>query len=169
MQVPMYELSVPMLINMLENLSKILNKAQRFADKRKIDSTVYVNSRLIADMYPLSRQIQIGTDMVRKGIGRLAEKNAPSYADNEKTIKQLQSRITKTIHFLKKIKPEHMAGSENKYIEFFIRDKKFTFKNGEDYLKRWIIPHFFFHMTTTYNILRMNGVNLGKWDFTGKF
>ena len=103
MQVPMYELSVPMLINMLENLLKILNKAQRFADKRKIDSTVYVNSRLIADMYPLSRQIQIGTDMVRKGIGRLAGKNAPSYADNEKTIKQLQSRITKTINFLKKI------------------------------------------------------------------
>ena len=105
MQVPMYELSVPMLIKMLENLSKILNKVQRFADKRKIDSTVYVNSRLIADMYPLSRQIQIGTDMVRKGIGRLAEKNAPSYADNERTIKQLQSRITKTINFLKKIKP----------------------------------------------------------------
>ena len=97
MQVPMYELSVPMIINMLENLSKILNKAQRFADKRKIDSTIYINSRLIADMYPLSRQIQIGTDMVRKGIGRLAGKNAPSYSDNEKTIKQLQSRISAVI------------------------------------------------------------------------
>lgn len=169
MESPMYALSVPMIINMLENLLKILTKAQRFADKRNIDSKIYVNSRLIADMFPLSRQIQIGTDMVRKGVGRLAGKEAPNYQDNEKTIKQLQTRITKTINFLKKIKPANMVDSENKYIEFSIRDKKFTFKNGEDYLKKWIIPHFFFHVTTTYNILRMNGVNLGKWDFTGKF
>jgi hypothetical protein len=169
MQQPMYDLSVPMIIKMLENLINILNKAQRFADKKKFDSVIFVESRLIADMYPLSRQIQIGTDMVRKGIGRLANKKFPNYQDNEKTIKQLQNRITKTINFLKKIKPKDMINSENKPIEFSIREHKFSFNNGEDYLKRWILPHFFFHVTTAYNILRMNGVNLGKWDYTGKF
>ena len=128
MQVPMYELSVPMIINMLENLSKILNKAQRFADKRKIDSTIYVNSRLIADMYPLSRQIQIGTDMVRKGIGRLAGKNAPSYSDNEKTIKQLQSRITKTISFLKKLNLLRWQGLKTNTSNFLFEIKNLPSK-----------------------------------------
>jgi len=169
MQDAMFKFSVPITIKMLENLYKILDKAQRYADKRKIDSTIFVQSRMIADMYALSRQIQIATDMVRKGIGRLANKKFPNYQDNEKTIKQLQNRITKTINFLKKIKPKDMINSENKSIEFSIREHKFSFSNGEDYLKRWILPHFFFHITTAYNILRMNGVNLGKWDYTGKF
>ena len=101
---------------MLENLINILNKAQRYADKKKFDSVIFVESRLIADMYPLSRQIQIGTDMVRKGIGRLANKKFPNYQDDEKTLKQLQNRITKTINFLKKIKPKDMINSEKKPI-----------------------------------------------------
>ena len=169
MKEPMYDLSVPIIINMLENLSNILAKTEKFASKRKIDSAVFVESRLIADMFPLSRQIQIGTDMVRKGIGRLANKKFPNYKDNEKTLKQLQNRILKTVNYLKKIKPNDLKDSATVEIEFSIREKKFYFSNGEDYLKRWILPHFFFHITTTYNILRMNGVNLGKWDYTGKF
>ena len=116
-------------------------------------------------MYPLARQIQIGTDMVRKGIGRLASIDAPSYEDNEVTFSDLQKRIENTILFLEKITEEQMQGSESKEIHFSIRENQYDFDNGVDYLTRWIIPHFFFHMTTCYNILRSNGVNLGKRDF----
>ena len=103
--------------------------------------------------------------MVRLGIGRLAEIKAPSSADDEVTFSELQKRLNKTISFLKKIKEKQMDGSEIRKIEFKIRKRTFKFKNGQAYLCNWIIPHFFFHMTTTYDILRANGVNLGKRDF----
>jgi hypothetical protein len=103
--------------------------------------------------------------MVKLGVGRLAEVRTPSFNDNEVTFLDLQKRIKKTVSFLNKIKAKHMEGSESKKIEFTIRINNFKFKNGQIYLQEWIIPHFFFHMTTTYNILRANGVRLGKKDF----
>ena len=161
----MYETSVPMFINNLNILSGILLKAEKDAEKRKIDKSIFVNARLYPDMFPLVKQIQIGTDMVRLGLGRLADVKAPSFKDNEITFSDLQMRIKKTISFLIKIKVEQMKGSESKKIEFKIRKNYFKFKNGQVYLQQWIIPHFFFHMTTTYNILRASGVKLGKKDF----
>ena len=128
MSVSMYEISVPMFINMLENLSSILKKAERHAEKRKIDKEIFINARLIADMRPLTSQIQIGTDMIRLGIGRLANVKAPSYKDNEKTFTDLQRRISKTITFLKKINPKKMEDSENMEINFSIRSNVFKFK-----------------------------------------
>ena len=116
-------------------------------------------------MLPLSKQIQIGTDMVRLGVGRLAGIEAPSFPDDEVTFSELQKRLSKTITFLKKVKAKQMENSEVKKIEFKIRKRIFKFKNGHAYLSNWIIPHFFFHMTTAYDILRANGVNLGKRDF----
>ena len=116
-------------------------------------------------MRPLTSQIQIGTDMIRLGVGRLAKVKAPSYKDNEKTFTDLQRRISKTITFLKKINPKKMEGSENMEINFAIRSNEFKFKSGKDYLTKWMIPHFFFHVTTAYDILRSNGVNLGKRDY----
>ena len=161
----MYEISIPLFIHNFNILSRILLKAEKDAKKRDIDKTVFLNARLAPDMFPLIKQIQIGTDMVRLGIGRLANIKAPSFKDNEITFSDLQTRIKKTITFLKKIKSEHMNDSDIKLIEFSIRKKVFKFNNGYIYLSDWIIPHFFFHMTTTYNILRANGVNLGKRDF----
>ena len=161
----MHETSVPMFINNLNILSGILLKAEKDAEKRKIDKSIFVNARLYPDMFPLVKQIQIGTDMVRLGLGRLADVKAPSFKDNEITFSDLQMRIKKTISFLIKIKVEQMKGSESKKIEFKIRKNYFKFKNGQVYLQQWIIPHFFFHMTTTYNILRASGVKLGKKDF----
>ena len=165
MALSMYEISIPMFIHNLSILSLMLLKAEKDADKRKIDRSVFIDARLAPDMFPLKKQIQIGTDMVRLGIGRLADVKAPSFKDNEATISDLQKRIKKTITFLEKIKSKQMDGSELKKIEFSIRKRAFKFKNGHVYLNDWIIPHFFFHMTTTYNILRANGVNLGKRDF----
>jgi hypothetical protein len=161
----LYDLSVPMFIHNMEMLIKILGKGENYAVKKKLDPKLLVDSRLIVDMYSIPRQIQIATDMVRKGIGRLAGKDVPSFKDNEQTFQQLQKRLERTINFLKKIKPKDMEGAETKKIEFLIRDRQFKFDRGDEYLTQWIIPHFFFHMTTTYNILRANGVNLGKRDF----
>tara|TARA_X000001036_G_scaffold384022_1_gene377776 strand:- start:1185 stop:1679 length:495 start_codon:yes stop_codon:yes gene_type:complete len=161
----MYDISIPMFINNFNVLSRILSKAERHAEKRKIDESVFINARLYPDMLPLSKQIQIGTDMVRLGVGRLAGIEAPSFPDNEVTFADLQKRLSKTITFLKKVKAKQMENSEVKKIEFKIRKRIFKFKNGHAYLSNWIIPHFFFHMTTAYDILRANGVNLGKRDF----
>ena len=161
----MYEISIPMFIHNLNILSKILLKAEKDAEKRKIDKSIFINARLAPDMLPLTKQIQIGTDMVRLGIGRLAGVKAPSFKDNETSFSDLQQRIKKTISFLVKIKSKQMDDTELKKIEFSIGKRVFKFKNGYTYLSDWIIPHFFFHMTTTYDILRANGVNLGKRDF----
>ena len=165
MSLSMYEVSVPLFVHNFNILSNILLKAEKDAEKRKIDKSVFMNGRLAPDMLPLSKQIQIGTDMVRLGIGRLAVVKAPSFKDNEITFSDLQKRIQKTITFLNRIKPKQMDGSELKKIEFSIGRRDFKFKNGHVYLSNWIIPHFFFHMTTTYAILRANGVKLGKRDF----
>ena len=161
----MYEISIPMFIHNLNILSQILLKAEKDAEKRKIDKSIFINARLAPDMLPLTKQIQIGTDMVRLGIGRLAGVKAPSFKDNETSFSDLQQRIKKTISFLVKIKSKQMDDTELKKIEFSIGKRVFKFKNGYIYLSDWIIPHFFFHMTTTYDILRANGVNLGKRDF----
>ena len=165
MALSMYEISIPMFIQNFNNLSSILLKAEKDAEKRKIDKSVFINARLAPDMFPLVKQIQIATDMVRLGLGRLAEVKAPSLEDNEITFSDLQKRIKKTVSFLNKIKAKQMEGSESKKIEFKMRINNFKFKNGQIYLQKWIIPHFFFHMTTTYAILRANGVKLGKRDF----
>ena len=161
MSVSMHEISVPMFINMLENLSSILKKAERHAEKRKIDKEIFINARLIADMRPLTSQIQIGTDMIRLGVGRLAKVKAPSYKDNEKTFTDLIKRISKTITFLKKINPKKMEGSENMEINFSIRSNEFKFKSGKDYLTKWMIPHFFFHnfLTLKFYIISLPKIN----------
>ena len=165
MALTMYEISIPMFIHNFNILSGILIKAEKNAEKRKIDKSVFINARLAPDMFPLVKQIQIATDMVKLGLGRLAEVKAPSFEDNEITFSDLQKRIKKTVSFLNKIKAKQMEGSESKKIEFKMRINNFKFKNGQIYLQEWIIPHFFFHITTTYAILRANGVKLGKRDF----
>ena len=165
MALSMYKISIPMFIHNFNILSRILLKAEKDAEKRNIDKIVFLNARLAPDMLPLVKQIQIGTDMVRLGVGRLADIKAPSFKDNERTFSDIQKRIKKTITYLEKIKTNKMDDSDLKPIEFSIRKRVFKFKNGHIYLSDWIIPHFFFHMTTSYNIMRANGVNLGKRDF----
>jgi hypothetical protein len=165
MTLSMYAISIPMFIKNFNTLSRILSIAEKDAEKRKIDKEVFINARLYPDMLPLTKQIQISTDMVRLGVARLAGIKAPSFKDNEVSFSDLQKRIQKTVTFLKKIKDKQMDGSELIKIEFSIRKRIFKFKNGHVYLSDWIIPHFFFHMTTAYDILRVNGVKLGKRDF----
>ena len=166
MNISMYQASIPHFIHMLNNLAHILAKADQHAETKKIDPLVLINSRLFPDMFPLSRQVQIACD-IAKGCGaRLAGIEPPKYEDNEVSFSELIFRAKKTITFIETLKAAHIDGSEEKSISFNIREHSFNF-NGLDYLLRWSIPNMYFHITTTYNILRHNGVELGKQDFLG--
>jgi hypothetical protein len=127
---------------------------------------ILLSARLFPDMYPLTRQVQIATDMSKGAAARLAGLEIPKYEDNEKTFDELQSRLAKTIAFIDTVKPSQMNGSESREIIITIRNVDLKF-NGQDYLLKWVNPNVYFHVTTAYNILRHNGVELGKSDFLG--
>ena len=167
MAISMYEASIPQFTKMLTNLSNVLNKGEEFAKARGIDDAVLVSEcRLAPDMFPLSKQIQIACDQVKNGMARLASIEPPKFEDNETTFAQLQDRIAKTIDFANSLKPAQVDGTEAKEIKFSIREWNFEFV-GEQYLLTWIIPNFYFHVTTAYAILRHNGVEIGKTDYLG--
>jgi hypothetical protein len=166
MAISMYQASVPQLKKMLVNLTAILTKAEEHAAAKGIDSKVLVGARLFPDMFPLAKQVQIACDQVKLGLARLASVEAPKFDDTESTLAQLKERIAKTIAFMDSIKPEQIDGTEAKEIKFSIKEWSFEFV-GEQYVLTWIIPNFYFHVTTTYNILRHNGVELGKADYLG--
>ena len=166
MAISMYQASVPQLKKMLVNLTTILTKAEEYAAAKGIDSKVLVEARLFPDMFPLAKQVQIACDQVKFGLARLAGVEAPKFDDTEITLAELQGRIAKTIAFVDTIKPEQVNGTEAKEIKFSIKEWNFEFV-GEQYVLTWIIPNFYFHVTTTYNILRHNGVEIGKANYLG--
>ncbi len=166
MAISMYQASVPQLKKMLVNLSAILKKGEEYASAKKIEGTVLTGDRLFPDMLPLTRQVFIACDQVKNGLGRIASIEPPKFEDNETTFAELQERIAKTIAFIDSIKPEQLDGTEAKEIKFSIKEWNFEFV-GAQYLLTWIIPNFYFHITTAYNILRSNGVEVGKTDFLG--
>ena len=164
----MYQSTVPLLKTLLGALSNNLDKAAAFAEAKKIDPSVLLNSRLSPDMFPLKQQVQVATDQAKGGAARLAGLEVPSYADDETTFEQLKARIAKTLAFIDGIKPAQIDGSENREIVLKMRsgDVKYT---GQRYLTGFVIPNFTFHCTTAYNILRHNGVEIGKRDFLGSY
>ncbi len=167
MTISMYQASIPTFIHALGNLSAILTKAAAYAEAKKIDPSVLVNARLYPDMFPLSRQVQIASDVAKGGAARLAGVETPSFADTETTFEQLQERVAKTIAFLKTITAAQVDGSEDKDISLKVGPNQMSFK-GQDYLLQFVIPNVYFHITTTYAILRHNGLDIGKADFLGK-
>lgn len=166
MSLSMYQASIPIFIHMLGNLTNILEKGAAHATAKNFDATVLVNSRLAPDMFALARQVQIATDMVKGCAARLAGIEPPKYEDNETNFDELIARITKTISFLQTVKPEQIDGTEGKAIELALRTRTLNF-DGKTYLQHFVIPNMYFHITTTYNLLRHNGVELGKQDFIG--
>ena len=166
MAISMYQASVPQLKKMLVNLTTILIKAEEHVAAKGIDGKVLVEARLFPDMFPLAKQIQIACDQVKFGLARLASVEAPKFDDTESTLAQLKERIAKTIAFMDSIQPEQVDGTEAKEIRFSIKEWNFEFV-GEQYVLTWVIPNFYFHVTTAYNILRHNGVELGKTDYLG--
>ena len=168
MSLTMYQASIPVFIRMLGNLSTILEKAAAHAEAKKIDPAIFINARLAPDMYPLSRQIQIATDVVKGCAARLAGIEVPSYEDNESTFPELQARIAKTIAFLESVSAEQINGSEGRTITLKLHGKDTDFL-GQPYFLNFVLPNFYFHITIAYGILRHNGLEIGKMDFLGNY
>jgi hypothetical protein len=168
MSLTMYQASIPVFVRMLGNLSAILDKAAAHADAKKIDPLIFTGARLAPDMYPLSRQIQIATDIVKGCAARLAGIDVPSYEDKETTFVELQARIAKTVAFLQSVNASQIDGSEDRQITLKFGSHELSFL-GQVYLLDFVLPNFHFHLTTTYAILRHNGVEIGKKDYVGNF
>jgi hypothetical protein len=166
MSLSMYSAFVPVAIHALGNLAGILAKGAAHCEARKIDPNAFLTARLFPDMFPLIKQVQIATDMVKGGAARLAGVDNPKYDDNETTFAALQARIDKTVAFLKTITPEQIDGKEDAHIVLSFPSRTFEFK-GQAYLTGWILPNLYFHVTTAYNLLRQGGVEIGKADFLG--
>lgn len=166
MSLSMYQACVPVFLSMLENLSKILAKAEAHAGERKIDPNVFLTARLAPDMFALCRQVQIATDHAKGAPSRLTGRDVPRYEDTEMTFGELQARIEKTRNYLKTFKPEEFEGAEDRAVEIKGGGRLFSF-SGAHYLLHYALPNFYFHVTTAYDILRHNGVDLHKRDFTG--
>lgn len=164
--VSMYVVSIPPITRSLSNLRSFLEKAVVYAETKKINPSVLVNARLYPDMYPLSRQVQIATDVAKGGATRLAGLEPPKFEDNESTFAELIARIDKTLALLESLKPEQIDGSENRTITLPMHDKTLNFK-GQPYLLEFVLPNVYFHVTTAYAILRHNGMEIGKKDFLG--
>jgi hypothetical protein len=168
MPISMYQVSVPVFIRMLENLAHIIEKGAAHADARKIEPAVLINYRLYPDMLPLSKQIQIATDMAKGCAARLAGQEPVKFEDNEASFPDLLARIAKTVDYLKTFQPAQIDGTEEKSITLQMRTGPLSF-TGLKYLLEFAHPNFYFHVTTAHDILRHCGVELGKWDFLGKF
>ncbi|MCG8907296.1 MULTISPECIES: DUF1993 domain-containing protein [Pseudomonas] len=166
MSFSIYQASVPVFIRMLGNLSAILAKAAEHAQAKSIEPSVLINARLAPDMFPLARQVQIASDSAKGAGARLAGVEVPSYVDDETTFDELQARIARTVEFLRTLKPEQFEGAEDRTIELKLRAREVSFK-GSDFLLSFVNPNFYFHITTAYDILRHNGVEVGKMDYLG--
>ena len=167
MKISMYEAAVTPGIRMMTNLAAVLEKAARHAEAKKIDPGVFVNARLAPDMFPLSRQVQIASDSAKLGAARLAGVSAPSYEDDEKTLPELVERARKTARFLESLQAEQFEGAESRAIRWKSRSSEREMP-GLPYLLHQMLPNVHFHCTTTYDILRHNGVELGKMDYLGR-
>jgi hypothetical protein len=167
MKASMYQASVPPITRALNNLADILDKAAAQAEAKKIEPAVYVQSRLFPDMFPLAKQVQIATDISKGGAARLAQVEPPVFEDNEATFAELIARVRKTVAFLETLKPELIDGSEDRTVTWKTRTAEKSMQ-GMPYLFNHVLPNVFFHVTTAYNILRHNGIEIGKQDFLGR-
>jgi uncharacterized protein len=164
MKISMHALSVELFVNALGNLSWVLEKGAASAAQRKFDPAVLLAARLAPDMLPLTRQVQIAADLAKNSVARLAAQEPPRFEDTESSIEQLRARLARTVDYLEGVLPSALEGAETRDIKVPAGERTLEFK-GLDFLQRWAIPNVFFHVTTAYNILRHNGVELGKRDF----
>ena len=166
MKISMYQASAPRFANALRNLSAILDKAQAHAEAKKLDPAVLGSLRLIADMFPLARQVQIACDTAKGAVARLAGAEIPKHEDTEQTVAELKARIAKTLDFVGSVSAAKIDGAEEREVVLKMRGQDVKF-SGLQYLLGHAWPNFYFHVTTAYNILRANGVEIGKRDFIG--
>lgn len=161
-----YDLTIPQLTKTLGNLEKILVKSQSYADTKKFDMSVLLQSRLAPDQFNLTRQIQIACDTAKLGVSRLTTLDAPSHDDNEKTLDELRQRIQAVIAYLGTFSAIDFEGAAGRQITTSRWEGKWM--TGDDFLINHLLPNFYFHVTTAYSILRHNGVEIGKKDYLGE-
>jgi hypothetical protein len=161
----MYDAAVPTITRALQNYIHVLEKAAAHAEARKIEPAVLLGGRLFPDMFPLSKQVQVAADIAKGGMARLAQVEAPKYEDNEATFPELIERLRKTIKFLETLKPAQFDDG-SRTVTFPVQGESKTLP-GSRYLYTRVLPNVFFHCATGYNILRHNGVEIGKGDFLG--
>ena len=166
MPITMHSASVPVFVRMLGNLATWFDKAEAHATAKKFDPQVYLAARLAPDMLPLTKQVQIACDSAKFGVARLAGVDAPKFDDTEASFAELRERIHKTLEFIRSVPANKIDGTEAKDVVVPRRDGSMTLK-GEVYLKHFVLPNVFFHVTTAYALLRHGGVELGKADFLG--
>jgi hypothetical protein len=166
MQISMYRASIPVLVRSLKNLQGVLRKGEASATSRNIDPSVLLNYRLAPDMFPLTRQVQVATDMAKGCAARLAGVDVPSWDDKEASFADLYARIDKAIAFVEGFQPSQIDGSEARNVVLKMRTGEMTFA-GVDYLFDFVLPNVLFHCTAAYAILRHCGVEIGKRDFLG--
>lgn len=168
MSLSFYSASVPVFKQFLNSLKDLLAKAEKFSQQKELDDAVLLQSRLYPDMFPLVRQVQIAADFAKSVSARLAGVEVPAYEDNEQTFAQLQQRLDKTLSFLDSLTAEQFAGAADKEIVLrpgTPKEKRFS---GSSYLTQYGLPQFYFHVTTSYALLRHNGVEIGKKDYMGQ-
>ena len=165
----LYITSIPVFTQLLGGLSAVLTKAEAHAQARHIDPNALLQARLFPDMFPLLRQARVACDFAKSVSGRLAGVELPNFEDNEQTFADLQARIAKTLAFIGSLTPAQFEGSETREITTQAGTPKEKRFSGQSYLLNYGLPHFFFHVTTAYDILRHNGVEVAKRDYIGTF
>ena len=166
MAISMYQASVPRLVNVLHNLDQILDKTEKHLEIKEVDMASIIDFRLFPDMFSMARQVQIACDTAQGVVARLAGVTIPTNKDNEKNIQELRQRITDTIAFVEGFSPDQIDGTEDKPIVTKRHNKEKHYK-GMQFLLGHAIPNIYFHVTTAYNILRHNGIEIGKRDYLG--
>lgn len=169
MTLSLHAASVPVFTQLLRALSEVLAKAEAHATERKIEPDAFLQSRLYPDMFPLLRQVQIAADFAKSVSARLAGAEVPSWEDSETTFAQLQARITRTLDFIAALDPAAFEGAQSREIVLRPGTPKEKKLSGQAYLLNYGLPQFFFHVTTTYALLRHGGVEIGKRDFMGQY
>jgi len=166
MKISMHAMSYEVFKRALLQLQHVMEKAVANAEARKFETGVLVGARLAPDMLPFTKQVQLTSDFAKNSMARLAGIDPPKFEDTETTMDELFARVKKTIEFIDSVPASSLEGSETRDIKIPLRDRTVEFK-GLAFLQHWAIPNFFFHHVTAYNLLRHNGVDIGKRDFLG--
>lgn len=166
MTLSVHAMTVGQFVPMLGNLAKLLDKAAAFAQAKKLEAGVIEGLRLAPDMLSFTRQVQLSCDFAKNSTARLAGIEAPKFADEEKTLAELQDRVAKTIAWLNTVEPAQLEGAETRHIVVPLRTRTLEM-DGLPFLQKWALPNFYFHVTAAYALLRNAGAEVGKQDFLG--
>ena len=167
MTISLYGATVPALLQMLTSLSITLKKTEEFAKSKNVEAETILADRLIEDMLPMVRQVQIACDHAKGAMARISGKDNPKFEDTEKTIAELQTRIAKTVEFINSFKPSDLDGQEERPVTIKLPNTEMTMP-AQTYLVNYGLPNFYFHTSMAYAIARKNGVPIGKANFMGR-